>query len=155
MGTNGNSCERLVPTKEYCSGSLVGTNGNSCERLVPIKEYCTGSLVGTNGNSCERLVSMKQYCSGCSHSSVPVEAIPKRLKQLGVAACTNEILWCAVPCWYQWKLFQRDLYQWCWEAFMMLIEQPIRAYGSLGLMPIVEHHAKLLPRKYQKSGYLL
>jgi hypothetical protein len=36
------------------------------------------------------------------------------------------------------------------------IEQPIRAYGSLGLMPIVEHHAKLLAvKKYQKSGYLL
>jgi hypothetical protein len=27
------------------------------------------------------------------------------------------------------------------------IEQPIRAYGSLGLMPIVEHHAKLRTAK--------
>jgi hypothetical protein len=91
----------------------------------------------------------------CSHLLVPVEAIPERLKPLG-AAGTNKRLWCAVARWYQqWKLFQRDLYQWCWEAFMMLLEQPIRAYGRLGLMPIVEHHAKLLQRKYQKSGYLL
>jgi hypothetical protein len=72
ISTNGNSCERLVPMKEYCTGSLIGTNGNSCERLVPMKEYCTGSLIGTNGNSCEQLVPMKEYCSGCSHSSVPL-----------------------------------------------------------------------------------
>jgi muconolactone delta-isomerase len=84
-----------------------------------------------------------------------VEAISKQqLKPLG-AAGTNKRLWYAVAHWYQWKLFQMDLYQWCWEAFMMLLDQPIRAYGSLGLMPIVEHHAKLLQRKYQKSGYLL
>jgi hypothetical protein len=89
----------------------------------------------------------------CSRPSVPVEAIPKRLKQLG-AADTNKRLRCVVARQYQWKLFQRDLYQWCWEA-IMLLEQPIRAYGSLRVKPIVEHHVKLLPRKYQKSGYLL
>jgi hypothetical protein len=126
------------------------------------------------------------YCSGCSHSLVPFKAIPERLKQLGEAVIKNERLPCVVACWYQWKLFpsewlkqlgadatnQRlrcavapcwyqcklflsDLYQWCWEAFMLL-EQPNRAYGSLGVKPIVaEHHAKLLPRKSQKSGYLL
>jgi hypothetical protein len=39
----------------------------------------------------------------------------------------------------------------------MLLEQLIRAYGSsLGVkLIVVEHHTKLLPRKYQKRGYLL
>jgi hypothetical protein len=62
----------------------------------------------------------------CSGLLVPVEAIPKGSLPMALGS-----------------------------LYDATIEQPIRAYGSLGLMPIVEHHAKLLPRKYQKSGYLL
>jgi hypothetical protein len=34
--------DEMVPTKEYPAESTVGTNGNTCERLVLTKQYCTG-----------------------------------------------------------------------------------------------------------------
>jgi hypothetical protein len=86
--------------------------------------------LGKAGSNAERLPCVVAHW-------YQLEAIPKRLKPLQ-AAGTNKRLWCAVArCLVPVEAIPRGLYQWCWEAFMMLLKQPIRAYGSLGLMPIV------------------
>jgi hypothetical protein len=89
IGTNGNSsCERLVPMKEYCTGSLIGTNGNSCERPVPMKEYCTGSLISTNG------ISYESFCSLQSYSWWPSTNVAVTFTSMYTKECFSSFLHC-------------------------------------------------------------
>jgi hypothetical protein len=96
----------LVPTKEYCTGSLVGTTRDSCERLVPTKEYPADSLVGTNSSTCERLVPTKVYhvvqgivgTSG-GHSRA-IQAVASGWYQ---CVCVRAVQAVARSCWYQRK----------------------------------------------------